>query len=351
VRFADDHKTHRRPRTDHDNLGPVNRPNKDHSPAPGATVRGLPLPALLTELMAGGQWRHPGDDALQAVMPWFEDPLDFPADVDQIRRESRALDVLADQEDTASLFRMARGTACPDPLELPWLDVDLAVIIGVNHFAGDDVAVALDYRTSTADPRVVASDIWTDPSQYAWRTVATTFSTFAAALGLAGPQPYRYVGPAEILERVRPGRQGQTISSHHDLAGWLSQQTAQDREEPFTFVIDLAGMLRLAPQRSEHVVCAGGGPVLSAGEITFTMTTGRWTVREISNQSTGYCPDATSWPAVQTALDLAGLDHPAAFTHPIIFRRCPQCHERNIVKDDHYVCALCDAPLPLHPEH
>ncbi|WP_211328453.1 hypothetical protein [Thermomonospora umbrina] len=126
----------------------------------------------------------------------------------------------------------------------------------------------------------------------------------------------------------------------------MTGRTEQRPDEPFTFVIDLNETLLLAPQRSEHVACAGGEPVLGAGEVTFTPATGRWTVYEISNQSTGYCPDVTSWPVVRAALDRAGLDHPPTCTHPITFRRCPRCHERNIVKDEHYVCALCDAPLP-----
>ena len=66
----------------------------------------------------------------------------------------------------------------------------------------------------------------------------------------------------------------------------------------------------------------------------------------VSNQSTGYCPDVRCWPAVATALERAGLAHPGRFTTAIIFRRCPACGERNLVKDDHYVCALCDAELP-----
>ena len=61
--------------------------------------------------------------------------------------------------------------------------------------------------------------------------------------------------------------------------------------EEVNFVIDLTGTLRLAPRRSEHVACAGGGPVLSAGEIVFRRERGGWTVGEVSNQSTGYCPD------------------------------------------------------------
>ena len=91
------------------------------------------------------------------------------------------------------------------------------------------------------------------------------------------------------------------ITSHDDLAAWLNEQPGSERSEPFTFVIDMTGILRLAPQRSEHAACAGGGPVLSAGEITFAEDHGHWRADEVSNQSTGYCPDLTSWTAVQAA--------------------------------------------------
>jgi hypothetical protein len=154
---------------------------------------------------------------------------------------------------------------------------------------------------------------------------------------------YRYVGPLDVLAAVRPGGEGQAIGSPADLATWLH---AHEPAEPFTFVVDLAGVLRLAPRRSEHVACAAGAPVLGAGEITFTRDGERWTVSEVSNQSTGYCPDLTSWVAVRHALDRAGVAHPGGFTAPIVFRRCPECHERNLVKDDDFVCALCGAALP-----
>lgn len=324
----------------------MNRPNKDQAPGISTRVRGLALPAPLIELLTTGQWRHPGDETLRKIMPWFKDPLDFLTDVHQIRHESGSLDHLTDDEDTARIFRQARGSASADPVELPYLDVDLAVLIAVNRIPGDDVAVALDYRTSASDPRVVASDFWTDPRQCSWRTVAPTFSAFITALNLTRPQRYNYVGPAEILDQVQPGSRGRAITSHDDLAAWLEEQTEHEREEPFTFIIELNETLRLAPQRSEHVACAGGDPVLSAGEITFAQQQNHWLVSEISNLSTGYCPDATSWAAVETSLDRAYLDHPHTFTNPIVFRRCPQCQQRNIVKDDDFSCAVCDALLP-----
>lgn len=71
-----------------------------------------------------------------------------------------------------------------------------------------------------------------------------------------------------------------------------------------------------------------------------------WIVDEVSNQSTGYCPNPDSWPAVAAALDRIGVSHPGDFTHKVIFRRCPACAERNIVRDDNFVCALCDSPVP-----
>ncbi|GAA3386339.1 hypothetical protein GCM10017750_68760 [Streptomyces racemochromogenes] len=54
---------------------------------------------------------------------------------------------------------------------------------GPRH-AGDDVALALDYRTNRSDPRVVGSDFWTNRRQCEWRLVTPTFSAFTHALGL-----------------------------------------------------------------------------------------------------------------------------------------------------------------------
>lgn len=116
--------------------------------------------------------------------------------------------------------------------------------------------------------------------------------------------------------------------------------------EPFTFVVDGGGWLLLAPRRSEHVVCAGGEPVLGAGEVGFAWEAGRWAVTVVSNQSTGYCPDLSSWPAVARALDRAGLARPDGFTHPVVFRRCPGCRELNIVRENDFVCVFCGGDLP-----
>lgn len=201
---------------------------------------------------------------------------------------------------------------------------------------------------------------------------------------------YRYLGPPEILAAVvsdgatTPDRGGWAVRSPHDLASWLARVRPAELTEPFTFVVDLAGVLRLAPRHSEHVACAGGRDVLAAGEITFSRApatdagarrpagrmsdggrsagwnrgTGRspapplsdpahdWLVSEISNQSTGYCPDPDSWPAAAEALDRAGLAHPRYFTAALLFRRCPDCVERNVVREGDFRCALCGAELP-----
>ncbi|KAB8197660.1 hypothetical protein FH608_003765 [Nonomuraea phyllanthi] len=159
---------------------------------------------------------------------------------------------------------------------------------------------------------------------------------------------YRYVGPAELKAAIRPGSEGHPIRSRADFDRWAAEHAAAELAEPFTFVVDMDDVLRLAPRRSEHVACAAGRPVLSAGEIAFSREgeAGRWVVVEVSNHSTGYCPDTSSWPAVAEALDRAGLEHPPTFTHEVVFRRCPACQEHNIVREDDFVCVFCGNDLP-----
>lgn len=142
------------------------------------------MPDLLIWLLANDRWKHPGDKKMAELIPWFEDPLILLADDDHMWRESRSMDLFADDQRLSELFREVRGSDAGGSVELPWLDIERAYFIAVNCRPGDDVAIALDYRGDPADPRVVASDFWTEPSQCAWRMVTPTFSEFATALGL-----------------------------------------------------------------------------------------------------------------------------------------------------------------------
>jgi hypothetical protein len=150
---------------------------------------------------------------------------------------------------------------------------------------------------------------------------------------------YRYVGPEEIRRRLADAPGGTEIRSANDLAALAT-------EEPMTFVVDDRGVLRVANRRSEHVACAAGRDVLSAGELRAARDGKGVRVVEISNQSTGYCPEPESWPAVAKALDAANIAHPGGFTYEAIFRRCPSCGQRNLVKDGWLECGVCGAALP-----
>ncbi|WP_328907810.1 hypothetical protein OG230_35085 [Streptomyces sp. NBC_00234] len=148
-----------------------------------SVVRGLALPAPLTSLIDRDAWRHPGDAVLAEVVPWFEDPLAFVRNPEQMAYASQSLDMFADDPHSA-FFGVARGSTAAAPLELPWLDAEQAVLIATTRNPGDDGALALDYRTDPSDPRVVGSDFWTDSLVCRWRVVAPTFSTFVTRLGL-----------------------------------------------------------------------------------------------------------------------------------------------------------------------
>lgn len=161
---------------------------------------------------------------------------------------------------------------------------------------------------------------------------------------------YRYVGPADLAAGAGAATAGHAVASRADFGEWAAGRARAEWDEPYTYVVGTDGLLRLAPRRSEHVACGGGGSVLAAGEIAFGRTgDGRPTVTEVSNLSTGYCPDLSSWQQIAEALDRAGFerrDRPDAFTHAVVFRRCTHCRERNVVREGHFVCAICGAGLP-----
>jgi hypothetical protein len=160
---------------------------------------------------------------------------------------------------------------------------------------------------------------------------------------------YRYVGPEEIRLRAAGGLPGVRVETANDLAAWARAAGARPGQAellPVTFVVDELGELRVADRGTEHVACAAGGAVLSAGELFLAVPPRGAEVVEASNQSTGYCPELESWPAVAAALDRAGVPHPGRFTWALIFRRCPKCGQRNVVKDGWFVCSVYGSDLP-----
>lgn len=160
-------------------------------------------------------------------------------------------------------------------------------------------------------------------------------------------KPYYYVGPPEVCAQVLEGAMGARMESIDDLKGWLRNADREPGKPAIiaTFVIDREGYLRLASRRTEHVACAGGDIVLSAGEITFPED-GSPEAVEITNQSTGYCPEPESWNAVEKAFNQIGVKSSGGFTTEFLFRRCDSCGQINIVKSGWFECAVCEANLP-----
>jgi hypothetical protein len=90
---------------------------------------------------------------LSAVVPWFEDPLDFLHSPAEMRRESASCMRTAARTTPgdSALSHVVRGSVT-GPSDLPWLDIEQAFNIAVNRRPGDDVAIALDYRTTRLIP-------------------------------------------------------------------------------------------------------------------------------------------------------------------------------------------------------
>lgn len=160
---------------------------------------------------------------------------------------------------------------------------------------------------------------------------------------------YRYVGAAEIIYELDLSQTGYVIHHQQDLQTWTVQaeQTWQNGCIIATFVINLQGELLLADRHSEHVMCAGGKEVLSAGEITLCKSQKEIFISEITNQSTGYCPEPSSWQSVLVALEKIAIGHPTGFTEAYEFRYCVDCHNIQLIKDELFECVACGAGLDI----
>lgn len=167
------------------------------------------------------------------------------------------------------------------------------------------------------------------------------------------PRLYRYVGSATIAKRGLLQPPGWKISSAADLRAWLSMtgQTPRGGLLITTFVVNKLGELLVSDRHSEHVGCASGGLVQTAGELIWQLAGDLVRIVSASNQSTGYCPEPASWVALEQALEQADLEfleeRPSGFDPAYEFRRCPQCGLINLIKQDWYECSVCEASLPL----
>ena len=149
---------------------------------------------------------------------------------------------------------------------------------------------------------------------------------------------YRYVGPADIATAAR-SRAGTRVRTTSELTAAYQRLDGRRDSLVCTYVVDAVGDLRIADRASEHVDCASGGPVMAAGELTLERD---GSVSEITNLSTGFCPEVTSWPAVSHAF--ASVERaPSTWSYAFEFRRCG-CGARVVLKDDD-ACPECDATL------
>ena len=138
------------------------------------------------------------------------------------------------------------------------------------------------------------------------------------------------------------------MTSGADVRDWIAL-TGQDVDASgsitATFIVDTDWYLWIADRRSEHVACARGGPVFSAGELTFSVSRNGVEATHVSNQSTGYCPRPDSWEHVALTLEKAGISYPGSFGLECKFRLC-KCGQVNIVKDAELSCDACGSRLP-----
>ena len=159
---------------------------------------------------------------------------------------------------------------------------------------------------------------------------------------------YKYLGKPENKIKSQIASNREIVRKPEDVLIWLKKnkyKISESKTITATFIINKDEEMWIADRNSEHILCAKGRDVLSAGEITFCLIRNKVIVSDITNQSTGYCPEPDSWSYVSKTLDDIGLEHPDFFTEVFQFRFCYHCSSINIVKDNWFFCAVCNASL------
>jgi len=159
---------------------------------------------------------------------------------------------------------------------------------------------------------------------------------------------YRYVGWSSIRDNLPKISNRHHVISSDLVKVWLTktkQPKNPDDTITVTFIVDTDNRLWINDRHSEHVLCADGGEVLSAGEMTFEIIDTQVEIVSVTNQSTGYCPEPDTYSAVRRILSKTNISHPLQLTTAYQFRRCDECETTNIIKDDWFVCGVCDADL------
>lgn len=139
----------------------------------------LPLPTTLIEMIESGRWVHPGDDVMLAKIPFIRNPLVFLGSKDSMLFESGPL--MGPDEIENETFSEYCGSELSERA-LPWIDVEQTLFIIVNKWPGDDVGIALDYRTGNS-PRVVGGD-WISGNRCVYREISPSFDAFVELLRL-----------------------------------------------------------------------------------------------------------------------------------------------------------------------
>ncbi len=163
-------------------------------------------------------------------------------------------------------------------------------------------------------------------------------------------QLYSYVGSQEIINSVDFNFTGYKISKCEDITNWIKKTSQElvNNTVIATFIINGNHQLVISDRHSEHVLCAGGKKVVSAGEISFFFEDKQTVlISEITNQSTGYCPKPESWEYVDKVLSKIEIDYPSHFTLSFDFRLCNYCKSINLIKEHIFECQVCDNKLDL----
>lgn len=81
-------------------------------------------------------------------------------------------------------MRLLRGSENHEKNDLPWLDVEQALVIGGGADYGDDLWLVMDYRRNALSPRVIFN-VYDERGRASWMVLTESVELFLSRVGVA----------------------------------------------------------------------------------------------------------------------------------------------------------------------
>ena len=130
-------------------------------------VKDLRIPEELQAVLNTSELQDLVVNELSSKFSFLEFPMEFLQSLEEIRLLSSDQTFLIEE-----YWNVRSSQNLNKEIDLPYLDFDNSLMIAINKYPGEDLAIALDYRSNPDVPCVVGSNFNKEDGGCEWKTLS-----------------------------------------------------------------------------------------------------------------------------------------------------------------------------------